>query len=374
MIRGSKVCILTTVHLPFDTRIFHKQAKTLVEAGYDVTLIVQYDKNEVVDGVKIVPLGNPRNRFTRIFGLTWRAFRLALRQHADIYHFHDPELLAIAPLLKLFSKGNIIYDVHEDYPAAILTKRWLPSYLRRTISLFFRLVESWLSSTCDAVVTVNEQILQRLSHKRGVVATNFPILHDTFLIEKKEHPAGRPFTCIYHGGLTRINGILETLQALDILNRTREVRLVLLGPVKDAELAGEIEASSAAEYLGFVSHEDVWGNMREADVGLALYHPVPNALWSRPNKLFEYMMAGLPVVASNMPGWQDFVEREQCGILVDPKDLYQITRAIEHLMNHPEERHRMGENGRRAVLEKYNWSHEAKKLLALYKELLDEDH
>lgn len=373
-IRESKVCILTTVHPPFDIRIFHKQAKTLVKAGYDVTLIAQHDRDEVVNGVRIMALPKPRNRFTRIFGLAWRAFRLALREHADVYHFHDPELLAIVPLLKLFSKGKIIYDIHEDYPAAILTKGWLPSYLRRVISLFFRLLERWLSSACDAVVTVNEQVLERLSHRRGMVVTNFPILHDSSLREKKEHPAGRPFTCIYHGGLTRINGISDTLRALDILSRTRDVRLVLLGPLKDAELAAEIEAHNSVEYLGLVPHEKISDYLREADVGLVLYHPVPNALWSRPNKLFEYMMAGLAIVASNMPGWRDFVEGEECGILVDPKDLDQITRAIEHLMKHPEERHRMGENGRRAVLEKYNWNREAKKLLALYKELLDEDY
>ena len=370
----SRVCIITTVHPPFDTRIFHKQAKTLVKAGYDVTLIAQHSGDTVVEGVRIKGLPKPRNRFTRIFGLTWRAFRLALQQKANVYHFHDPELLAIVPLLRVFSKAKIIYDVHEDYPATIATKEWLPSYSRPVISLFFRLFEKWLSSACDGVVTVNEQVLQRLSHRRGIVVTNFPILHDGFRIEKEEHSAARPFTCIYPGGLTRTNGIFEALGALDSLSRTRDVRLILLGPLKDADLAAEIEAHDWVEYLGVVPHEKIWDYLHKADMGLLLYHPVRNALWSRPNKLFEYMAAGLPIVASNMPGWQGFVEGEKCGILVDPKDLDQITQAIEHLMKHPEERHRMGENGRRAVLEKYNWEREAKKLLALYKELLDENY
>ena len=73
----AKVCILTTVHQPFDTRIFHKEAKTLVQAGYNMTLIAQYNKNEIVDGIKIVDLPKPKNCFTRIFGLNWRAFYLA---------------------------------------------------------------------------------------------------------------------------------------------------------------------------------------------------------------------------------------------------------------------------------------------------------
>ena len=116
-----KVCILTTVHQPFDTRIFYKEAKTLVQAGYDVTLIAQYNKNEIVDGVKIIALPKPKNRFVRIFGLTWRTFYLAFCQCANIYHFHDPELILICILLKL--KGaKIIYDVHEDYEQKVLSK------------------------------------------------------------------------------------------------------------------------------------------------------------------------------------------------------------------------------------------------------------
>ena len=89
----AKVCIITTVHQPFDTRIFHKQAKTLVQAGYDVTLIAQHENDEMVDGVKIIALAKPCNRFARIFGLTWRAFTSALSQSAEVYHFHDPELI-----------------------------------------------------------------------------------------------------------------------------------------------------------------------------------------------------------------------------------------------------------------------------------------
>jgi len=89
---GRKVCILTTV-------------KTLARAGYDVTLIAQHDGDRVVEGVRVIGLPKPRNRFTRIFGLTWRAFRLALRQHADVYHFHDPELLLIGVMLKLLREA-----------------------------------------------------------------------------------------------------------------------------------------------------------------------------------------------------------------------------------------------------------------------------
>jgi glycosyltransferase involved in cell wall biosynthesis len=160
------------------------------------------------------------------------------------------------------------------------------------------------------------------------------------------------------------------LRAIGTLKRALDVRLVLLGRLEDSELVGEIEANSSTEYLGLVPHEKVWSYLQDADVGLLLYYPVPNSIWSRPNKLFEYMMAGLPVVASNMPGWREFIEGHECGLCVDPLDPKQIPEAIEFLITHPEEARRMGKNGRRAVLEKYNWETEGQKLLDLYEVLL----
>jgi len=81
-VSNKKICILTSVHLPFDARIFHKEAKTLVKAGYDVTLIAQHNKKEIVDGIKIIPLPRAKNRFDRMTRITWTLFKLALKEKA----------------------------------------------------------------------------------------------------------------------------------------------------------------------------------------------------------------------------------------------------------------------------------------------------
>ncbi|GAH16762.1 unnamed protein product, partial [marine sediment metagenome] len=123
---------LISVHPAFDVRIFHKEAKTLVKVGYNVVLIAQHTKEEIVDGVRIVPLPKPRNRFDRMTRVVWKLSILALRERADVYHFHDPELIPVGLILKLFGR-KVIYDVHEDVPEQILNKDWVGNSIARKI-------------------------------------------------------------------------------------------------------------------------------------------------------------------------------------------------------------------------------------------------
>ena len=99
-----KICILTSVHPPFDHRIFYKEAKTLIKAGYNVVLIAQHIKEETVDGVRVVPLPTPKNRFERMTKVVWKLVRLALKEKANVYHFHDPELIPVGLYLKILGK------------------------------------------------------------------------------------------------------------------------------------------------------------------------------------------------------------------------------------------------------------------------------
>ena len=116
---NGKVCVMTSIHPPFDPRIFHKEAQTLVQAGYEVVLIAPYDKESAsVDGVHIMGLPRYKRRFYRPLNW-WRILRTALRQKADVYHFHDPELLPVGILLKLTTRACVVYDVHENHPRKI---------------------------------------------------------------------------------------------------------------------------------------------------------------------------------------------------------------------------------------------------------------
>ena len=367
-----KVVHITTVHPPFDTRIFHKQAKTLARAGYEVVLIAQHDGDEMVDGVKIVALPKPRNRFARIFGLTWRAFHLSLRERAEVYHFHDPELLPIGVLFKVFTRAKVVYDVHEDVPEQILTKHWIPRLLRRPLARVFNAFEKLLARALDAVVVATEGIAEKFAHLKPIVIHNYPDL-GMLPNPSTRHGEGKEKVLVYVGGISKIRGAIEMVKALEHLNPAWDIRLDLIGKFEPPELEQELQGLPGyrrVRFLGWLPWSAAWKHAQITFAGLVLFHPAPNHTNSLPNKLFEYMAAGLPVVASNFPLWKEIVEGNRCGITVDPLDPKAIAQAIEYLLTHPEEARQMGENGRRAVEEKYNWEREKEKFLKLYAELL----
>lgn len=380
---GVKVCILTTVHPPFDTRIFHKQAKTLARAGYEVILIAQHEGDKVVEGIRVIGLARPRNRFVRIFGLTWQAFFAALRQRADVYHLHDPELLPIGVLLKLFTGARVIYDVHENVPKQILSKEWLPKPMRKLVALVYKFVERVCLSFIDTIVIAEDSYIENYPGRRNVVAVrNYPIISRIAYGRQGsrwDRAEGGSFRLVYVGGVTKLRGAVELIEAMKILLEKgyRDIALFLIGPVTPLKLKDEL-AHLISQYglersvniPGPVPYETVFDILARANVGMAILHPDPNYVDSLPTKLFEYMAAGLPVIASNFPLWREIVEGNNCGVCVDPLNPKAIADAIEYLITHPEEARKMGENGRRAVEEKYNWETESQKLLRLYEELL----
>lgn len=383
-LNSKRVCILSTGHPVFDPRIFHKEAKTLARAGYDVTLIAQHEKDEVVDGVKIIALPKPKNRFGRMAGLTWRAFRIALRQRADVYHFHEPELLPVGVLLKLLAKAKIIYDVHENVPKQILNKEWLPLWTRKPVSVVYEIVERVCLPFIDIIVIAEDSYIENYRGRENVIAIhNYPTSSFLTKIAHTDKSSGedsvRDFRVTYVGGITKLRGALELIEALRVLKEAgyQTVVLQLIGPLfprtLERELNNLVQQYGLGENVripGPVPHEQVASILARSNIGVAILHPDPNYVNSLPTKLFEYMAAGLPVVASNFPLWKEIVEGNRCGLCVDPLDPKAIAQAIQYLLEHPDEARRMGENGRRAVEEKYNWEHEAKKLLKLYEELL----
>ena len=149
-------------------------------------------------------------------------------------------------------------------------------------------------------------------------------------------------------------------------------RLQLCGSFSEPDVEADVKQRpgwSAVDELGYLDRAAVREVLGRCVAGLVTLHPLPNYLDSQPIKMFEYMSAGIPVIASDFPLWREIVVGSQCGVCVDPMNPHEIARAIDLLVNDPERARRMGENGRAAIRDRYNWSAEERKLLRLYGEL-----
>jgi glycosyltransferase involved in cell wall biosynthesis len=367
-----KIMHLTSVHKSNDTRIFIKECKTLQKAFFSVGLIAPNDKDEVVDGIHIYAVPKAKNRKERILRTIWQVYKLAISHNADIYHFHDPELIPIGLLLKVKGK-KVIYDVHEDVPKQILSKYWIPIFLRKIISEFIALLENISAKIFDGIVAATPSIAKRFPKSKTIIVQNFPIIPELTAGEEKNYNS-RQNNIIYIGGLSEIRGIKEMVQAIDILPKTFNAKLVLAGNFSPPQLEDEIKNLSGwkyVDYKGWVSREEAAFLLSESRIGLVLLHPVPNYIESYPIKLFEYMSAGIPVIASNFELWREIVESVGCGLLVNPLEPKEIVNAIKWILEHPNEAERQGRRGKEAVIKRYNWESEAIKLISFYNKLLN---
>lgn len=367
--RTLRIAHLTSVHSRDDTRILLKQCRSLAANGHDVYLVVADGLGAArQEGVRIVDAGKPRSRMNRMLGATRRVFRNAVQIDADIYHFHDPELLPVGLALKL--RGNqVIYDAHEDVPRDILSKTYLHSSLRRPLAGVAGLVERFIGSRLDHVVAATPAIRDRFK-RMGISSTainNFPILGE---LDSTPSWSDRSREVCYVGGIFASRGAREMVAAM-ALSRSG-ARLSLAGNFVEREVRAEVATMpgwTKVDELGHLGRLEVKAVLGRSMAGLVTLHPTLAYLDSLPVKMFEYMSAGLPVIASNFPLWREIVEGNECGLCVDPLDPAAIAAAIDRLIDDPDLACRMGANGRRAVLETYNWGAEEGKLLALYDEV-----
>ena len=368
---GSKTVVhMTSVHPADDTRIFAKECRTLAAAGYDVHLIAPNADDRVHHAVQTWGIAAPRSghRLARMTSTVLEVYRRARALRADLCHFHDPELMS-AGLLLARSGVPVVYDVHEDVAATVLDKPWIRKRLRRPTARLVAAIEPAAANRLAGVVAATPAIAERFSGCRCEVVTvnNFPELGEFQNVDRPDVP-GTPAVC-YVGAMTPIRGIDVMV---DAIART-DARLLLAGQFDPPGLADRLRASpgwSQVEHVGRLGRLQVTELFARATAGIVVFKPASNHLRAQPTKLFEYMAAALPVIASDFPLWRDIVEGANCGICVDPLSSDALADAIRWVVAHPDEAREMGENGRRAVGSTYNWERESQKLTALYRRLL----
>ena len=270
----------------------------------------------------------------------------------------------------------MIYDAHEDLPRQIMSKHWISPLIRRPVAGLAAVVENFSVRCFDAVVAATPPIAARFPPDKSVTVQNFPLLSQ-FLSVAAEPYATRPPHIAYIGGIAPIRGSVEMLTAFELLSsRHANARLELAGPFAPSRHQDELRQLSgwqSVSYHGVIDRNGIAGLLGSTRAGLVVLHPTLNYLDALPVKMFEYMAAGLPVIASNFPLWRDIVEKAQCGLTVDPLQPAAIADAMAWILEHPVEAEAMGRRGREAVQKRYNWNPEAEKLRVLYEDRLTQN-
>lgn len=363
---GRRIAHLTSAHPAFDARIFYRECRSLVREGYEVTLIAPHERDEVVQGVKIKAISKPKGRLSRMTRTVWYIYREALRQKADLYHFHDPELIGIGALLKLTTKSGVVFDVHENYPLVALRRSWIPRLLRPIGQLSVWLILRLFLPFFDAVVCATESIEASFWHDCKITLKNFADLDVT-----SADDAHASDMLVYAGTISDERGLRQFLEAYLLMNRIMPVRLRLIGVrYYDASLEEQLRRCPPGmiEVLPWMKQEEALQRISEGTLGLGLDLPLPGSD-GPPTKFFEYMALGLPIVGANLPLMRKIVEGAGCGIVVDFRNPREVADKIVDLLRDPHRIEVMRQRGIEAFNKHYHWRTQAPKLLALYKEL-----
>lgn len=361
---------LSSAHTRYDTRIFYKMCISTANQGFEVVLIVADGKgDELKNNISILDVGASNSRFDRICNAPKRLFAKAEALKADLYHLHDPELISTG--LKLKRMGyRVIFDSHEDVPRQILSKSYLNKPMLWFVAKTFAAYERWACAKLDGVIAATPSIRDKFLAINPMTKdiNNFPLLDE---LEQRVSWADKRAEVCYVGGISKIRGIRELCAAMEKVKTN--VRLNLAGQFSEAALEQSIQAMVGwhrVNPMGFLNRTGVQKVLGCSMAGLVTFHPLPNHLNAQPNKMFEYMSAGIPVIASDFPLWRKIISESDCGLLVNPLDAGAIAKAIDYVIKNPKEAERMGRNGRKAVETHYNWNQEEKKFMQFYKKIL----
>ncbi|MFV5688864.1 glycosyltransferase [Flavobacterium sp. ZT3R25] len=366
-----KVCYFTSKSAS-DVRVFEKECTSLVKAGYEVYLVSPNAKEEIKNGVHIISVPyDKEGLLNRLFTLPKFLYKKALSIDADIYHFNDPASLPYGSKLK--SKGKkVIFDSFEDHPTLFFEKKSLPYFIRYIISKIYTVYEYYHCKKFDGLILCYHWTQERLNKacKNNQLVFNFPILKED--IVNREDVVG---TSICYAGLFSRMWYIENI--LTALIQIDDIQFNLAGNPADVSYLNMLKSNAGwqkVNYLGQIEYREVYDKVySKSNIAMALLDYIPlckgNVGNLSNNKFFEYMMAGLPVICTDFILWKEVVEKNGCGICVNPRNINEIVDAINYLLNNPDIALQMGKNGREAIFREYNWGTQSQKLLSVYEKI-----
>lgn len=370
-----RVCMITSVHQATDGRIFHKEARTLAEAGFAVTVIAPGARDDEWNGVQILGVPSPRSRLVRMTKTCMQLFRRARAQRADVYHFHDPELVPWAVILRLLTRATVVYDIHERR-SDTTRREWIPPLLRGPISVAFNFTDRLLTHAVNHLVLAAPVCLEGYEwHPSKTLVRNYPLMAAWTAQEAPYESRWLAKTAIYAGAIARDRCALEMVEAMHLVRRElADAKLVIVGIANEPDLLDEMRMAirernleHAVQVLPPIPHDELPSLVANCSATLAVVKPTPENMTATPTKLFEGMAAGLPVVYSGFPYWRSVLSGVDCGVATPDSSARSIADGLVAIWSDCNRAAGWGQVGRTAAINKFTWEAEGRQLVNLYR-------
>ncbi|HYF67662.1 MAG TPA: glycosyltransferase [Ohtaekwangia sp.] len=362
-----------------DDRIYQRACLGLARNGLDVHLVAtgQRTVEEAISPSVTVHLIKPRKGIKRRYFSSKEAITISIKVEADIYHFHDPDLLPhIKRLKSKLPQAVVIYDIHENYVARFYQWR-IPVIVKPLFSELFRRFELQIIRQIDGFSAVSESLasLFKSTEKPYVIVRNSVDISRLAEInldtQKFDHPV------IYTSGSNSDDrNIFNTVKALPLILKTHSnVQMMFVGKyVGNAKeqltrLAHDLNVKDRLVLGDMLPWEDNFIRTAKAFCGCVFYKKNANNDVTIPNRIYEYMYCGIPVVASDYPELRKIVETANCGILVNADDPNSIAAAINLLLSDMPNAAELGKNGRKAIQEIYGYHNDLATMIKFYSTL-----
>ena len=390
MNKNIKILMIALQHSAKDDRIFYKEALSLKNDGYEVSYLLLTDKDGYIkdmsgqilntnkenvlyiDGIKIIGIKPPSDMLNsflkKIFlgNFQQKFINAILKEDAEVYHAHEPISLRFALKASKISKGKVIFDSHET---------WIRGSIKE------RLIKKKYLKKIKYLITVNAGILKTLSKKANFNHSEIIFnasLTNLFPFKREIEKINPHIQLVHEGSLSFNRGLKTILNSILILkSQFPNINLKIIGDspedetlyISDFILKNNLQKNITI--TGWVKYEEVYKHLINCDIGLVLYTPTQNNLWSTSNKLFNYIAAALAIISVDLPETTKILKPLNNAYILKGHNSQELANAIKKLIEKPEHLLKMKNASIRAH-QKYNWQIEEKKLLNFYKKVLND--